>query len=193
MSTDVRRRHVLRAANALFITNGQTTTLEVKEYLRGAGMTVYQSDISYEMQNLSEELEWPWTWEEDSHRVYFIDHDALGNQVNLVELAEEDFIDHDALGNQVNLVELAEEVTDVDPGLHLDPDGEVDLDYAFLTILRDEPDEAHWYLSLKTDDSIEVYVTGVPMDRKYRNPLRKMYKALFGGGYYNTVANHGRV
>ena len=173
MSTDVRRRHVLRAANALFITNGQTTTLEVKEYLRGADMTVYQSDISYEMQNLSEELEWPWTWEEGSHRVYFPDMDALANRVNLVEMAEE--------------------VADVDQGLHLDPDGEVDLDYAFLTILRDEPDEEHWYLSLKTDDSIEVFVTGVPMDRKYRNPLRKMYKALFGGGYYNTVANHGGV
>ena len=183
MSTDVRRRHVLKAAMTLFTAQGGVTTLEVKEFLRGSGMVAFQSDISYEMQNLSEELEWPFVWEsevEHPHRVYFSD---------LVSYED----------SSADLLAMAEEATEesiepsLEPGPHVNDDGEVELDQDFMYAGGIPPQEPHWLLTLDNDDSLKIFVTGVPLDRAFRNPLRIWYRKNYGGAYWNTVANHGGV
>ena len=157
-------------------------------------MIAFQSDVSYEMQNLSEELEWPWVWEnevEHPHRVYYSDLASVPG--------ETDFDFSTPEYSSVDLLEMAKEAGGESLGdsviyqPHINNDGEVDLNPAFMTIHRSEPDEKHWFLSLSSDTSIKIYVTGVPLDRKYRNPLRILYNNLLGGTYWNTVANHGGV
>jgi|GEM_PF-2259582 len=56
-------------AERLLLSNGRTTTLEVKLELRRQGYIAYQSDISFFMDQLAAELDWPYT-SNGRNRVY---------------------------------------------------------------------------------------------------------------------------
>ncbi|MFT4758061.1 MAG: hypothetical protein ACI9XO_000649 [Paraglaciecola sp.] len=53
---------VKQAAEHLMLSNGGTTTLEVKSLLRQQGYDAYQSDISMWMDRLSYELDWEFSF-----------------------------------------------------------------------------------------------------------------------------------
>jgi len=53
---------VKQAAEHLLLSNGQTTTLEVKTLLREQGFEAYQADVSQWMDRLSQELDWEFTF-----------------------------------------------------------------------------------------------------------------------------------
>jgi hypothetical protein len=53
---------VKQAAEYLMLSNGITTTLEVKCLLREQGYDAYQSDISMWMDRLSQELDWEFSF-----------------------------------------------------------------------------------------------------------------------------------
>lgn len=184
MSTTIRRRHVLATANRLMNLQGSTTTLDIKNALREDGHVCVQSDVSYEMQNLSEELEWPWNWRNEpvGHRVYFL------STVAQIEDAFADFTD--AVEEATETVKEFTEVLKSDSP-HEDADGNVTLDRDAFDVYYLEPAVEHWLLAEDVRDPI--YIVGVPLDRKYRNPLRNYYSNEFDCAYTNVVANHGGV
>lgn len=60
---------VKQAAEHLMLTNGETTTLEVKNWLRQEGYTAYQADISRWMFKIAKEQNWAFQ-SNGRHRVY---------------------------------------------------------------------------------------------------------------------------
>jgi hypothetical protein len=75
------KKSVRKAAEHLMAIYGTTTTLEVKKYLRALGYVAYQHDISQQMDKLTTQLQWAFTFN-GVFRVYAVAF-ASTLQINL--------------------------------------------------------------------------------------------------------------
>ena len=61
---------VRQAAEDLIKSNGATTTLEVKNYLRSRGFIAFQAEVSKLMEDVAREMDWEYEWN-GRFRIYF--------------------------------------------------------------------------------------------------------------------------
>lgn len=55
---NINKEIVKKAAEHLILTNGQTTTLEVKEYLRNQNFVAFQNEVSTILEDIAIEQDW---------------------------------------------------------------------------------------------------------------------------------------
>jgi len=182
MSTDVRHNEVAQVALSLMFTNGQTTTKEVKDGLRAMGRTAYQEHISYAMQQWSDTLGWIWEFGgTPPHRVYFPNVRAYQSSQ---DSHESTFLTQ-ALSNALTPTPVP-----VATEPHHDSQGHIRLDESLMSVFLSKPASDHWHLyQYGFGPAKGIFVTGVPIDSKYRNALRYYYNKEYGGRYFNVAAN----
>lgn len=182
MSTDVEHNEVAQVALSLMWTNGKTTTLEVKEGLRKMGRTAFQDHISYAMQQWSDALGWIWEFGgTPPHRVYFPNVRAYQTYQDSEQTTEPTFLTDAVAPTLVATKKLKP---------HYNARGDISLDESVMNVFFSKPLTDHWHLYQHGHGPTKgIYVTDVPIERKFRNHLRYYYQRQYGGRYFDVAAN----